>query len=555
MNVRPWLLAAALLGSCGGPRGLDAGPNQSVRACDFAIIEPSGPTPTWSTDALVYLDTTDDGAVVVRGPVSHSPTEITLTARVGSQTDTMTLMVAAAPELPGGIPGHALDCPPFSYGVASGDPTPDGVVLWTRVDPSGPEAEVPISWEMATDPALEDVVATGRALARPEADHTVRIEVDGLSPGTTYYYRFVDGNQVYSTLGRTRTAPEGPTDRFTFATLSCSSLWSGWFNAYARLAERDELDLIVHLGDYVYDFVDEEEEVRMPIGEVPNIGDDLDDWRQRHRDYLADPDLRRARAAHPWFVIWDNHDSSGSAPAEVARAFREYVPMRQTTEDPAIAYRSLRWGDLAHLLLTDQNLHRDDDTNDKLGADQWKWLADELDASADAHWRVLGFQKLVSELVIPLGVDFGGVSGFDPPWTDRRRLVDALRAHDDNLVLSGDLHFAMALDLVDPDDGEAVGVELLAAGITRGNFDETLCGGLCDPETEAFIQESLRGLLEDANPRAAYFDLVRHGYGIVRLSPDEARAELWFSRIRQPQTLEELGAELVSERGSNRWRR
>jgi len=286
-------------------------------------------------------------------------------------------------------------------------------------------------------------------------------------------------------------------------------------------------------------------------------------WRERHRYYLSDPDLRAARAAHPWFVIWDNHDVDENPGDENPRAvevFREYVPMRQPLpEDPRIGFRALRYGDLLDVVVIDALLNRT--TDDLLGEAQWSWLEARLRSEVTSTWRILGNQKLVSPLEVPGGLLSAG------HWEDypesRRRLLQLLGETGDNVMLSGDLHFTIAADMAmveegvsyNPETGAgAVGAELLATSITRGNFDEQICSGLCDPQNLMII-EVIESQLLQGNPHISKLELIEHGYGVLEVTPERVVAEMWFSPIRASDHEETLGMRLVVELGANRWSR
>jgi alkaline phosphatase D len=378
-------------------------------------------------------------------------------------------------------------------------------------------------------------------------------------------------------MGRTRTAPLGPVAGLRFAAASCSSIYSGWFNAYRRIAERDDLDLMIHVGDYIYDFVDEEEQIRVPAI-FPTEPASLEEWRALHAYYLADPDLRMARAVHPWMLLWDNHDLdrvTGPSFAGSVQAFREWNPIPDT--DPArpeIAYRRLRFGDLADVIMMDVLLHRDIDlvpgTQEPsiLGTEQFAWLAAELEASPTA-WRILGSQKVLGTVRVnpDLMEAFIGERReiFDPGTWDgypaaRTQLFDLLADEDidDNLVISGDSHVSAVMDLVDHPQtpgNPPVGVEILPTSISRGNFDETLKGlGL----TPGVIASVLPGLVADTlprNPHHLYLELSLHGYGVLDVTPARIVAEIWYSDILARSDEETLGASFTVERGANHWTR
>lgn len=553
--------------------GVELGADTRVAACAQVRVPVTVRTEgahVWSVRGVPALHLVDHGdAVSFRAPVVNTDTEIELTLTVGEGEDaasgTANITVAPAPDGEGLALGMARGCGPFSLGVASGDPRADSVLLWTAL----PEIAEPttVHWVVARDLFGAEIVVSGSTMAEPASGGAVTVEATGLDAGTTYFYQFSVGTQV-SVLGRTRTVPRGSAQRVRLAVGSCSSVWSGHFNPYARLAEHDDVDLMIHLGDFVYDFVDAEEEVRMPPGPYPVDPTNRAEWVDRFVYYLSDPDLRRARQAHPWLVIWDNHDSDtgdelGQGTTEV---FRQYVPMRTPeADDHRVAWRRLQYGDLVDIFLLDAAVHRveaeDRDQADILGEDQWSWFESEL-ATSEAAWRVVGTQKLVSSLIVP-PVGFGKPSPWDDYPTSRARLHDALSRHDDNVILSGDLHFSIATDFVlsptdplyDPEDGAgSVASELLATGITRGNFDETLCGGLC-ADSQVKLIEDIAEQLERTNPHVAGLELIEHGYATVDLTADETVATYWYSPIRVISSTQTQGPTFRSPRGHNRWAR
>lgn len=505
-----------------------------------------------------------------RAPSVARPERFVLEVRTGPggrprAEVTVTVEPTGANE-PGLAEDMVPDCAPFRHGVASGDPTSDGVVLWTRITPPTPDVPVAVRWELDRTAAFADPTM-GEVTARPEADHTVRVQVAGLEPGTTYYYRFLDPDERPSAMGRTRTAPSGNVDRLRFAVASCSSVYSGWFNAYRRIADRRDLDLVIHLGDYIYDFVDQDERIRVPSPE-PVDPANLDEWRGRHAYYAMDPDFRLARRMHPWFILWDNHDVEGTPENDFTgsvQAFREWTPMRQPDpEDPTVAYRTLRFGSLADVSMMDILLFRNRETlpgsdgaPSILGNAQFEWLRGQL-VESQATWHLLGNQKLLSGLLEALGGLLGGWdSGFSAA---RQRFYGMLQEEDveNLLVLSGDAHVSIANDLVldpasyDPTTGAgALGAEFLPTSISRGNFDEELGR----TETAFALAEAARQSGIASNPHNAYMELVEHGYGLLDITRGRIVAEYWYVPILEPSGEERFATGLVVERGANRWSR
>ena len=266
----------------------------------------------------------------------------------------------------------------FVHGVASGDPSPTGVLIWTRVTPST-DAEVEVAWQVARDPAFDERVLSGETSTSAARDYTVKVEVEGLDPGKDYFYRF-DALGAVSQTGRTRTLPVGALDRFVLAVCSCSNYPAGYFNAYRLMAETDAIDAVLHLGDYIYEYDRQgyaSEGARalhresVPGHELVS----LKDYRARHAQYRSDPDLQAAHARHPFIVVWDDHESANdswtggaenhdasqgdwSARLDASvQAYYEWMPIRESGgRDRTAIYRAFELGDLASLIMLETRL-------------------------------------------------------------------------------------------------------------------------------------------------------------------------------------------------------
>lgn len=480
-----------------------------------------------------------------------------------------TAALLVADRIPGAwaVPRAATD-DPFTLGVASGDPTPTGVVLWTRLaprplDPDGgmPARPVPVDWEVSTGPRMIDVVARGRVVAAPATGHAVHVEVDGLAPGRHYWYRFRAGGHL-SRLGRTKTCahPGTPLERLALAFVCCQSWESGYYTAYRHLAEED-LDVVLHLGDYIYEYGSRPGAVRGHVGAEPT---DLAGYRVRHALYKTAPDLQAAHARHPFVTAWDDHevenDHVGRHPvdggdpdaflrrrAAAYRAYWEHLPLRRPPRGAGVPlYRRLRFGDLVDVNLLDTRQYRDDQPCDAdgrgggqvvtcpervdprrtiLGDRQRRWLLRGLDRSA-ARWNVLAQQVVMAELDLRPGP---GRSWWSDAWdgyaADRRRILRALweRQPANPVVLSGDIHsfFVNDLRLSNRDPGSPViATEFVGTSISSsaGKF-------------ESFVKH-LR-----ANPHVRYFDNRRCGYTrcmVIR--------QRWYADLRVVDTVERPGA-------------
>jgi len=448
---------------------------------------------------------------------------------------------------------------PFALGVASGDPLPDGVVLWTRLAPEPLDGggmdgrgSIEVGWEVAADARLAEVVQRGAAVATPELGHAVHVDVQGLEPGRDYFYRFTAGGEE-SVVGRTRTAPvEGAAvDRLRFAVASCAQWEHGFFGAYRHLAAED-LDLVLFLGDYLYEYAagvalpDGATPVRLHTGGEPAT---LADYRARHALYKTDPDLQRAHAAVPWVVTWDDHEvdnnyaadrSENDDPPEMFlarraaayQAFYEHLPLRPDSmpRGPAMQlYRRLTFGDLAELSVLDTRQYRTDHPcGDNLqvrcpaaldpattmtGPEQERWLLAGLDASS-ARWNVIAQQVLMAEL----DTDPGDGQEFAMDMWDgypaaRNRILGHVmsRGTRNPVVLTGDIHAAWVNDLkadyADPNSA-VVATEFVATSISAINpFADRL---------------RFAPLLY---PHLKHFD-ARHGYARCDVTPDRWQTDL-----------------------------
>ena len=467
----------------------------------------------------------------------------------------------------------------FAHGVASGDPGPDRVILWTRVTPEpGRELEpVPVQWRLALDPALRDVVARGELWAAPVRDHTVKLDPVGLEPGTAYYYRF-EARGERSPIGRTRTLPVGAVERVRLGFCSCSNLPQGFFNAYGALARRADLDLVLHLGDYLYEYANGVYGDGTELGRVPEPIHEtvsLADYRMRHAQYKRDPDLQELHRQHPVVAVWDDHESANNSWAGGAenhgagegdwearkraaiRAYFEWMPVRELPGEAAPAghvrtYRGFRFGDLADLLMLDtrlvgrdEQLPRDpastfaDPTRSLLGAPQEVWLMDQLTRSAadEIRWRVLGQQVLFSPLALPGALP--NPDAWDGYPASRTRLLDHLEAHGigDVVVLTGDIHSSWAFDVArDPFDAAAydpatgagsLAVEFVAPAISSSAL------GTFPRAVEAYRDAA------QTRPHLRWHDLDRRGYGLLDLAPERAQAEWWFVETVTERRLDE----------------
>ena len=460
---------------------------------------------------------------------------------------------------------------PFYWGVASGDPVPDGAVIWAKVATTLTPAIQTQTWEVSADQSFTNILETGSVDALSANDNCVRVEVSGLQPNTHYYYRFTD-NQSGNTsqVGRTKTAPSGNVDEMTLAVASCSSIYSGFFNAYRNIANNDEVDLMVHLGDYIYDFVDSDEQVRIPTP-IPTTPSTLQEWRDRHAYYLLDPDLRLARQMHPWVVIWDNHDFGDGTQGGI-EAFWEYVPRRDYHNDIEKIHRSYSFGNLFDLIMIDIEKFRNIDEiapsePSVLGTEQRNWFLNEL-SNSETKWRIAGNQKMFGgwfavglppEFGIPTDGDVFDDGSWDGFMAERDTVFNHIVDNDiDNfMMISGDIHMSFYIDLslaplessvYDPITGDgAIGVEFIPASVTRGNADES---GISPSDADIVTLVS-----QNLNPHHQFTNIVDHGYGLLHINQDTIRAEIRYCDKLQITNNETIGVEMLLLEGENRWHR
>ena len=473
----------------------------------------------------------------------------------------------AARRLLGAVEGSGGDGsgrPTFGHGVASGDPLPRQVVLWTRVD--GAEEDVPLRWLVARDQALAEVVQEGEAVAAAEADHTVHVDVAGLDPATTYFYAFEHAGDR-SPIGRTRTARAADDQgEVRLGVVSCASFAAGPFTVYRRLATTD-VDLVVHLGDYLYD---------VDAGDTPREHDPshepvtLVDYRNRHAQQRSDPDLQLLHAALPMAPVWDDHDVAGNAwrdgadahdpdvhgpwdlrRAAAIRAWLEWLPVRLPDQGARERiWRALPLGGVADLLLLDT---RHDGRDEQVSLDdpdgaatlssperrllseaQERWLVDSL-ARSTASWRVLGNQVVLTPLgfEVPealagssraLGLTVGGKVVNPDAWDGypaaRDRILEAVAAAGPTVVLTGDVHSSWAFEVPGPGD-EPLTVEWVTPSVSAEPFYE-----IVRIPTPALAPAAVDVIAAEL-PQIRWAELTEHGFLVVSLEPEEAQCDWW----------------------------
>lgn len=412
----------------------------------------------------------------------------------------------------------------FQLGVASGDPSADGVVIWTKLSPRPledggmPLHPVRVGWEVANDEGFHDIVQSGSALAIPQLGHSVHVELEGLKADRWYFYRFHVGKQT-SPIGRTRTFPvaEEMPDRLKFAFTSCQHFEYGYFNGYPHMQQED-LNLVVHLGDYIYEYAGSDKRVRKHLGgEIES----LNDYRRRYSQYRLEDSLQETHRLFPWIVTWDDHEfdnnyanlvseQDGISPEEFLvrrmnayQAYYEFMPLRRSSfpRGPHMKlYRSCHFGRLANFQVLDTRQYRTDQPNGDhqkpmegrvfdqnstiLGDRQEEWLMSNLIRS-EATWNVLAQQVMMAPL--DRGDKEKPLYSMDQ-WPgyehSRRRLLRFM--HERNVpnpvVLTGDIHVNWVNDLqlnFQDEKSPIVGTEFVGTSMSSGGN-----GGNVIPEYE-----------------------------------------------------------------------
>lgn len=431
---------------------------------------------------------------------------------------------------------------PFYHGVASGDPLQDRVIIWTRVTPdqSGP---VTVDWRMATDTNFTNVVASGTETTNDVKDYTVKVDVTGLQANTWYYYEFETGG-ITSLMGRTRTAPATGLDPLRLAVVSCQDYQEGYFNAYNDMAQRNDIDVVIHLGDYIY-----EGGGSSSLGrdhEPPHEIITLEDYRTRYSQYRLDPDLRDAHRQYPFICVYDDHETSNNSwnggaenhdpqndgnwvdrKAFALQVNQEWLPIRlpDTTNNEKI-FREIELGDLINLYMIDTRLYgRDeqgsgaDSSRRMLGQEQLDWLANQMDTS-HGLWNIIGQQVMMAQLFV-----FGQTvttDAWDGYPRERENLYNEIinREIDNVVVLTGDIHTSWAndlrLDSYDAGDPNnilgSLGVELITPSIT----------------TQASPVPIPSALIQSQNEHIHWVELSKKGFAILDVNTTRAHADWIF---------------------------
>lgn len=432
---------------------------------------------------------------------------------------------------------------PFYHGVASFDPSPTAIVLWTRVTPETP-GTINGTWRIALDTNFNSIVQSGSFTVDSTTDYCVRLEVNSLNPNTWYFYEFTALGRN-SLTGRTKTAPVSGVNQLRFAFVSCSNYPTGYFNAYDRIRERNDIDAVLHLGDYIYEYGGSGgvRTDQLPNYEIIRLAD----YRQRYSTYRLDPALRKLHQQYPWITVWDDHETANNSyingsdnhtpategpwnlrKAAGQQANDEWLPKRlQQSGNVNKIWRKISYGNLADIFMLDTRLYsrslQGGNTNDTsralIGNEQLQWLKTEM-MNSTARWKILGQQVMMGNLT-PFGLLINN-DQWDGYNADRKKLYDIILNNNikNVITLTGDIHTAWAMDLpnntatYNPNTGAgSVGVEFVCTSITSSSSPIPL-----DP---------LYPLVSTLLPHIKYVDLFKKGYGILDLKDTIAQGNFY----------------------------
>ncbi len=466
---------------------------------------------------------------------------------------------------------------PFYHGVASGDPTENAVIIWTKLTlGKGMNKPVELNYVVSKKSDCTDPIKEGTTNCSSVNNYTAKVDVQGLEAGTQYYYQFsFEGNK--SKVGRTKTLPKNGPISIAFA--ACSNYEWGFFNNYRFIAEDPEIDLVVHLGDYIYEYAPGGYgdtmlgRKHLPAKEIIT----LDDYRTRYSQYRLDPDLMKAHQYKAFITTWDDHESANNSyiggaqnhqenegdwyerKKAAKKAYYEWMPVREPAYHEL--YRSFRIGDLANLIMLDTRIagrtqqvdsitdpHYMDQDRTILGQQQFNWLDQQL--HANAGWNIIGNQVPFG----PMYVDSTKngrkpyLDGWDGYPAERKRVIELIRSQgkSNTVWVTGDFHssFALENDLTgtagSPDN---VSVEFVVTSISSANNNEY--------EKNPNKLEAISRKYQENNPHIKYLNQEDHGYMVLTISSEEVVAKFYYAEsIRTRTASKDLEKTFVVKKGS-----
>ncbi|MFZ5999460.1 MAG: alkaline phosphatase D family protein [Bacteroidota bacterium] len=470
---------------------------------------------------------------------------------------------------------------PFYHGVASGDPLADRVIIWTRVTPEDSVGRIAVTWEVAETPEFTSIYKSDTLSTTPARDYTVKVDVDALKPGRTYYYRFNALGKT-SMIGRTKTTPVDGRDSLKFAVVSCANWEWGYFNPYEKISERPDVDAVLHLGDYLYEYAtgkygDTTIRQNLPRHEIVS----LSDYRTRHSQYRLDRGLRMMTQQIPLIAIWDDHEVANNSytqgaqnhqadqegdyqqrKAAARQAYYEWIPIRESGKH----YRSFSFGPLADLIMLDERLEGktkpvdslsdpafNSEDRSMLGSEQLNWFETNL-KNSKATWKVIGNQVMFADIELspvypkmPRNLD--SWDGYPAEKTKVRNFIVDNKLKD-LVFLTGDTHASWAIEAAT--DVKKTYNAKTSAGAFAVEFGTTSVSSANDDEYKpADTVRRMEQLLLAKNPHIKYINDRDHGYLLLSLYPTKAKAEWYFvETVRQPGANEFKGVGYTIEKGS-----
>lgn len=459
---------------------------------------------------------------------------------------------------------------PFYHGVASGDPLSDAVMIWTRV--SDTTGTVDVNWRVATDPEFTNIVQQGTSWTGNSKDFTVKVDVTDLQSYTYYFYDFEIGGK-HSLTGRTKTAPEGDNEHFRAAVVSCSNYEAGYFHVYDAITERNDVDLVMHLGDYIYEYG--VGEFPLSISGVRQHDPDyeilvLSDYRMRHSQYKLDPDLIRLHQHFPMIAVWDDHETANNSYRDGAqnhqpdtegpwanrkeagtRAYHEWMPIRTPDENDLFKiYREFSYGNLVDIFMLDTRLYDRDEQNTEevanpdrsiLGEEQLDWLKNSL-SNSNSPYKVMGNQVMFAPLLL-LGTPLNN-DQWDGYQAEQSELRDYIMDNSiDNVVfVTGDIHTSWANDIPGPEYVDSTGagsaaVEFVVTSVTSPGLDDINL-------SPNFIQ--------GISPHTKYVNLDTRGFVILDITEERLQGDWYYvSDVGQEEYTVNFATGWFSNNGDN----
>jgi len=479
----------------------------------------------------------------------------------------------------------------FAHGIASGDPLQDRVILWTRISPPKGLDHIEVEWAIAEDAQFRRTVQKGQTIAHSGRDFCVKVDPEGLTPGNRYFYRF-QALGATSPVGQTKTLPESGLAPWTLAVASCSNYPAGFFTAYQDIADQEDVDLVLHLGDYIYEYAADgyASQMAQAIGRVSVPAHELvslDDYRLRHAQYKSDPNLQAMHASKPMIAVWDDHEVANDAWKSGAenhntdtqgswetrrfsgfQAYEEWMPVRAPNlAENGKLFRAFQIGDLASLHMLDTRYYdraeqlnpmayrenpqdlerlRRDPARQMLGQEQFQWLSNELDQT-NARWQLIGQQVMVSELLLP---DLSDILDIEVARSRiGSEIVDALLAMGGKgMPIMWDCwdgyagareEFLAMLDakasspvILTGDLHTSIAGDIRREGQDQAMALELLTTSISSPGFDDYFPTKESGQLpmafRQANPKLRYMDTAKRGWIKVRLTEDQCEASWRF---------------------------